>query len=260
MNESHANILRKIQKCLALAQSSEPHEAAAALRQARALMEMHGISEEQAAVSDIAEADCPATGKKTIPEWEGRLANAVASTLGCRVLFRTGELNFHEAKHGAVWMGGRKNGALVFVGAGSSPAIAVYAFEVLRRQLRKARSNFRRETGYADAKRMDAFCLGWVSAVRGKIKDLQSPSSVLQRVDEAIRQRDPEMGVAKSRDASGLTKGDKSYLMAASHGLQAGLDAQLHSGLYGAGDRAALPMPERRPGAAANADMGEVCE
>lgn len=35
-------ILERIKKCLALSQSSEPHEAAAALRQAQKLMEMHG--------------------------------------------------------------------------------------------------------------------------------------------------------------------------------------------------------------------------
>ena len=36
------DILRKIEKCLALAKSSEPAEAAAALRQAQALMREHG--------------------------------------------------------------------------------------------------------------------------------------------------------------------------------------------------------------------------
>ena len=40
-----AKLLSKIEKCLRLSKSSEPHEAAAALRQAQKMMELHGISE-----------------------------------------------------------------------------------------------------------------------------------------------------------------------------------------------------------------------
>lgn len=47
-----AKILDKIKKCLALSKSPEPHEAAAALRQARKLMEIHGIDEH-----DLSDAD-----------------------------------------------------------------------------------------------------------------------------------------------------------------------------------------------------------
>lgn len=39
-------LLKKIKKCLALGKSSNEHEAAAALRQAQKLMEMHGLTEE----------------------------------------------------------------------------------------------------------------------------------------------------------------------------------------------------------------------
>lgn len=42
-------VLDKIQKCLRLSKSSEPHEAAAALRQAQKLMRMHNVSEAEVA-------------------------------------------------------------------------------------------------------------------------------------------------------------------------------------------------------------------
>jgi len=48
-------ILGKIKKCLALATSSEPHEAAAAMRQAQKLMELHGIGQIDVKRSDIGE-------------------------------------------------------------------------------------------------------------------------------------------------------------------------------------------------------------
>lgn len=46
MAELDPKILAKIKKCLALASSSNPNEAATALRQARALMEKHGVTSE----------------------------------------------------------------------------------------------------------------------------------------------------------------------------------------------------------------------
>jgi len=51
--------LRKVLACLRLAGSSNPHEAAAALRQARKLMDQHGLSAEDAAASEIREAESP---------------------------------------------------------------------------------------------------------------------------------------------------------------------------------------------------------
>ena len=49
-------VLGKIKKCLALSSSDNPHEAAAAMRQAHALMAAHGVSAEQITMADIGEA------------------------------------------------------------------------------------------------------------------------------------------------------------------------------------------------------------
>jgi hypothetical protein len=46
------DLLRKIRACLRLSKSANEHEAAAALRQAQALMREHGISPREAALED----------------------------------------------------------------------------------------------------------------------------------------------------------------------------------------------------------------
>lgn len=48
--------LSKIKKCLALSSSDNPHEAAAAMRQAKALMDKHGVSANHITMSEIGEA------------------------------------------------------------------------------------------------------------------------------------------------------------------------------------------------------------
>lgn len=59
--------LKRIRKCLALAESDEPHEAAAALRHARALMDKFHVTESEAALSDITESSCLSSGKRAAP-------------------------------------------------------------------------------------------------------------------------------------------------------------------------------------------------
>lgn len=75
-------LLAKIRKCFALASSANEHEAAAALAKARALMEEHGITPEQLAMADVAEASARASRTKTPPRWENYLCAAVRRALG----------------------------------------------------------------------------------------------------------------------------------------------------------------------------------
>lgn len=61
MNREH--ILRKIKACLRLAASSNPNEAASALRQAQAMMRAHGITHAEALNVDMAEVDTRYRGR-----------------------------------------------------------------------------------------------------------------------------------------------------------------------------------------------------
>ena len=85
-------ILAKIKKCLALAGSDNPNEAATALRQAHALMEKHGLGVHDVAMSDMGQAESPSqTMSRDAPaDWEARLANQVAKAFGCKTLIKKG--------------------------------------------------------------------------------------------------------------------------------------------------------------------------
>lgn len=206
--------LKRIRKCLALAESNEPHEAAAALRQARALMDKFEITEREAELSDIAESSCLSSGKTMVPVWEASLAKAVGETFGCRVLHSSGrprkrsyvrpflssQSDYYRTTYG--------NGSLHFVGVQPSAEIARYAFEALRRQLRRARASYRAQLG-GGGPRLDAFVIGWVMAVQGKLDALAKPVEKLSRADDAIKSRyGSPKEAAIGRDRSGLQRGN----------------------------------------------------
>jgi hypothetical protein len=71
--------LRKIYGCLRMAGSSNPTEAATALRQARALIDKYGLTEADATASEIEAAEAP-TGYRggRVPQSPLALANLVA--------------------------------------------------------------------------------------------------------------------------------------------------------------------------------------
>uniref|UniRef100_UPI0009E92407 DUF2786 domain-containing protein n=1 Tax=Methylogaea oryzae TaxID=1295382 RepID=UPI0009E92407 len=79
--------LAKIKKCLRLAASANANEAATAMRQAQALMEQYGIEHSDVLASEAAEAKAKAGATKTPAMWENRLADLVARSFGCDLIF-----------------------------------------------------------------------------------------------------------------------------------------------------------------------------
>ena len=79
--------ISRLKKCLALSASPEPHEAAAALRQARALMDKHGISADDVLASEAGFAEVRAGALSRPANWEAALAGRVGLVFGCRVIF-----------------------------------------------------------------------------------------------------------------------------------------------------------------------------
>lgn len=244
--------LKRIRKCLALATSNEPHEAAAALRQAQALMDKFDITDAEASLSDITEASCRSSGKKTIPLWEAALAKAVGESFGCRVLHSSGgplkrsyvrpimssQPDYYRTIYG--------NGSLYFVGVQARAEIACYAFEALRRQLRKARAAYRQQTG-GSGPRLDAFVIGWVLAVQKKIDAVASSTEHLSRADDAIKSRYGSPKDAKlGKDRSGVVSGDREHMHDAQMGALHGREAELNTAV-GFAQKPALDAPSNTP-------------
>ena len=243
--------LKRIRKCLALATSNEPHEAAAALRQAQALMEKFDITDAEASLSDITEASCRSSGKKTVPLWEAALAKAVGESFGCRVLhssgkplrrsyvrpFMTAQPDYYRTVYG--------NGSLYFVGVQTRAEIARYAFEALRRQLRKARAAYRSQAN-CSGPRLEAFVIGWVMAVQEKIDALAKPTDHLSRADDAIKSRyGTPKDARRGRDRSGLSDGNREHMRDAQMGALQGREAELNTAV-GFAQKQALDAPSHQ--------------
>lgn len=164
--------IEKIKKCLALSKSANEHEAAAALRQARALMEKFDVRDHDVLVSDIKEATVRAGAARKPAEWESYLAATACKAFGCHGLFVQGA------------------GKWLFIGPAAAPEIAHYAFAVLLRQLKKERATFiaahcKRLKTASKTRRADLFCDGWVQAVWRQVAEFANTTSAAEAAIQA---------------------------------------------------------------------------
>lgn len=162
MNDSEKDrIQRRIKKCLALSSSDNEHEAAAALRQAKRMMDKYGIDIADATEPDFDVHDL-SSGKRSkskLTQAEKALYGVVSRFFGCSLYYQGG------------WP--------VIIGIAPAPKITEYAATVLLRQMRR---------GYDDVlKRMEdsvggelnvatkrkvrhSYSLAWASSVEEKVR------------------------------------------------------------------------------------------
>jgi len=212
--------IEKIRKCLALAKSANEHEAAAALRQAQALMRKYGVEDGDILMAEVSEAKVKAGAKSTPVKWESMLSTTVADAFGCRKIFAQG----WQASH---W---------TFIGCGPAAEIATYAYTVLIRQLRKARRDYqqthcKRLVPASKTRRADLFCEAWVAAVRRQIEAFAGTPANEQALEVYMAKTYPDLGTLAPRDrqaGKNLRSGDKDARAA---GWNAGREAQLNHGV-----------------------------
>lgn len=251
------NAMRKVLACLRLAQSSNPHEAANALRQARALMSKYGLTEADAAAAKITSSAAATRGRGAmVAQSVVLLARVIADGYRCRVLISLEKVQTPEGKT----CGGRTR--VEFFGLRSDAQVSAYAFTVLRRQLESDKSlhlkgvikRSRSKLKLADRKRIgELFSIGWVSA----IKELFPREAVEPEHEKALQaaiDRDNiavtphELDVAKMKPKTG--RGGARDLEARVAGYFAGKGAKLHQGLEGKDGTGNLFAPaalEHRP-------------
>lgn len=165
-------LVDKIRKCLALARSANEHEATTALAKAQALMLEHGIG-----LGDVEFDEATARGNGCAarpPRWEMALVSAVRLAIPCQAFLATG-----------YWR---------FVGRAPSAELAAYAFTVLHRQLKVARSEYvrtrlKRVRPGRRAARADIFCEGWVTVILHKIRAIAPPRLADRELDDYARER-----------------------------------------------------------------------
>lgn len=224
-------ILDKIKKCLALSASSNEHEAEAALRQARKLMEAHGITELDVQAAE-AEAHRAAAGAKRRPaNWETVLASRVADAFGCRIIFESGYFS--------------KSGQWCFIGCGAASEVAHYAFTVLHRQAKRAReehikTRLQRCKTVTKTRRADLFSRGWVRAVTGTIAAFAGTEQQEAAIEAYVAKHFPQLKPLQSRDRNdGRRLRDHEYNDYAA-GRSSGQDASLNRAMAGAEQQLAL--------------------
>lgn len=224
-------IIAKIRKCLALSASSNEHEAAAALRQARKLMDAHGVSDLDVDAAAANESKAKAGAMRTPPMWEAALASRIADAFGCSSVFHSG--------------GWSRHGTWGVIGCGAAPEVAQYAFAVLLRQIKRARSEFikaalKRCKTATKTRRADLFAGGWVRAVTAKIDDFAGNEQQAAAIAAYMAVTYPDVKTLGARDRN-AGRCLRDYEVDDLHaGHRAGRNAELNRGVGGAEQRLAL--------------------
>lgn len=224
--------INKIKKCLALAASDNPHEAATALRHAQVLMKWHGLTEADVKVTE------GMSGGATVafPRWEVFMANMVAKAFGCDV-FTELSLGFFENRKRSV----------IFVGIEPNAEIAAYAHEVLNKQCAKDRRkhmskqnrNCKPKTRTA---RGDVYAEGWCVGVSSKLDKLVPKPEEQALIESYMAIKNMKEGKGKNRSkGKNVTTGDFAA------GAVAGKQANIHHGVNRQGKDQALLTGETAP-------------
>lgn len=218
MDNVDPRILAKIKKCLALAGSPNPNEAAVAMRQARALMEKHGVEASQVTMAEIGEAtaDIRTMARDKPARWEVSLAAMVGKAFGCQLLVGRDVL---PKQYRAVMNSGR----FVFIGLKAQAEIAAYTVSVLSRKCKAARAAFiaERVPGLPRARKTrvgDAFAEGWVGQIAQLVTEFANPPEVEKAISEYTEKSKTSDDDAPMRatNTAGLFES-----LAARHGAQA---------------------------------------
>ena len=183
---SDTKIIDKIRKLLALAaDQSNPHVSAEALCKAQQMMADAGLTEE--AVERVAVKHGSAKSPFSVSRlktYENILVHGICKAFGVQWVWGRNHSNHID------------NSAVVnFYGPEGRVQLAVYAYQVLIRQLQKARRDYvngyeleafdgtKYRPGRDDLKRLgDAFCLGFVTEIQKKVIELVE-TKILPYVD-----------------------------------------------------------------------------
>ena len=224
-------IIEKIKKLLALANSSNEHEAALAAGHAQRLLSEHNL-----AMTDIESSHRPDKAdkvetavSKTLPKWLRHLSAGVGNAFDCQTVH-------HPA-----------TGKMTFIGVGADVQIAAYTFTYLDRTVRKLCSSYMKghvNSTLANRHRelmRQSYYLGAVSTIITRLREqkVQTPvtTGALVLVKEGlIRQAMSEIGTLRT------THSRKSYINGAAYakGQTDGGEVGIHHGINGAASQGSI--------------------
>lgn len=208
-------IAEKIAKCLALAESANPHEAEAARRQAKKLMEKYNIDPIDIDLAKVSVFNAKVPGKGRPPLHVSQLASLVCKAFDCKAITETG--------------GYGGSAKIIFIGFGCKPELAGYTFAVLRRQITRDRTAYAatlsRLKPKNKAKRLADFCYGWLYRINGQIKDFAGNARETELAEAYIQKT---YGDNLKHDTRAEKASGKSNQDAVKRGYQAAEQTSLH--------------------------------
>lgn len=192
MSQEKDRILRKIKKLLALSKSSNPFEAAKALELAQKLMTENNFNQFEVEFSEQ-------SGKQKFAIKTPRYVHMLSGVI-CKAFGVEGYYSNHY--QGNVFAEDKMH--MVFFGKEERPLVASYCFDVLYRQLQKARQEFnakqnkrlKRSTLIA---RADLFCEGWVLGVNQVVKDFVMSPTEKGQLEKAYNELSEKRQFSKSK-------------------------------------------------------------
>ncbi len=209
-------ILEKVKKCLEMAKGkgANPNEAEIALRQAHKLMESYNLQMGDVLASMAGEAKIPAGSEGKPPAWRVMLAQVCCHSFGTHLIIRSG---------------GWGSASFTFVGCGAAPELSGYAYQVLERQLQKARKEYLATQTRCKPKtkraRGDAFAHGWIEAVYAKVDDFAGvDDNIAEAIQAYTAKHYPNLGKFEMKRRKVKARDE----VATDAGYQAGKNAQLH--------------------------------
>ncbi len=209
-------MLARLRKLFALAQSSNPNEAALALNRAQALMEEMGLDDPSLVIEiDEQTAAFILSKAKRLPRYEALLRQMICDAMGV------------EAVRDYA-------GAIRFYGSNDRTQVAVYAYTVLARQLARERRKFlAKQSARIKLKTRrglaDSFAEHWVWEATRLLKKMEIPDRERALVKAWEERMYPNM-VASKVSAPGKVRGADEAALA---GAMAGRRARLDHGVSG---------------------------
>lgn len=215
-------IIEKIRKLLALADSSNEHEAALAAAHAQRLLSLHNL-----AMADIEANQRPKSADKietsvakTLPKWVRNLSASVCSAFDCQ--------GIHHPAHGK----------MTFIGVGADVQIAAYTFAYLEKTVRKLCAGYMKQhsngtfTNRNKELMRQSYYLGAVSTiatqlVKQKAETPVTPGALVPIKEGLIKKALNELGPIRT------VRGRKSFINphAFNQGQSDGRNVSIHKGV-----------------------------
>lgn len=245
-NQIPETILAKVKKCLALAAGNgNEAEAATALRQAKKLMQMYGVTSTDLEFSEIVEHPHDVR-THLMTRWQQDLVTVVCRIFGITSITRYG----------------KRVKQVVFIGSKSNVELADYLFDVLQRQLKHDRNEYHKalcassfyaplrelcrehgirwsatKAGRTMNQELEAFTIAWVVRVNDRCEHMFSERP--QVIRKYMEENYSDIGELKPK------KTDLKALERNGAAIRAGFHkaekAQILVGVNAAQERAALP-------------------